>query len=207
MKHLHRLIVTSQTYRLSTSTAGANAATRQADPNNDYYWRRKPVRMESQVIRDSLLRLAGVLDPKLGGPTIDPRKDDTLFRRSIYFTHSRDDQHPFLTMFDDADILRCYRRTESIIPQQALALANSKLALSMARKIAEQLGVDGEPQADTSFVERVFEIVLCRLPDGDEMQACVEAMQEFRDQGTSDARARENLVHAILNHNDFITIR
>jgi len=139
MKHLHRLIVTSRTYQLSASTVHADPVTVKADPDNLFHWRRMPVRMESQVIRDSLLHLAGVLNPKLGGPTIDPKKSAGIYRRSLYFTHSRDGRHQFLSMFDDADILRCYRRNESIVPQQALAMANSKLALSMARKIAERL--------------------------------------------------------------------
>ena len=68
----------------------------------------------------------------MGGATIDPKKQANSLRRSIYFAHSRDDQHKFLSMFDDADILRCYRRDESIVPQQALALANSRLALETA---------------------------------------------------------------------------
>jgi hypothetical protein len=208
-KHLHRLIVTSHTYRLRTSTAAIDANTKKADPNNKFYWRRTPVRMESQVVRDSLLHLAGVLDPKLGGPTIDPKKDAGSLRRSIYFTHSRDDQHKFLSMFDDADILRCYRRSESIIPQQALALANSRLSLAMARKIAERL--DGDiNNNDEAFVAAVFETLLCRRPDSDEMMVCLEALTELAKSSKQDnatPRARANFVHAILNHNDFVTVR
>lgn len=209
MKHLHRLIVTSQAYRLETSLAGADQATIAADPENHYYWRRRPQRMESQIIRDSMLSLAGVLNPELGGPTIDPKRDDTVYRRSLYFTHSRDDQHAFLSMFDDADILRCYRRAESIVPQQALTLANSKLALSMARKIAAQLPASG----DREFIVAAFEMILCSEPLADEIAACQEALDETRTalktRGPEQAnrRARENLVHALLNHNDFITIR
>ncbi len=211
MKHLHRLIVTSQTYRLSTSATGTDPATKESDPNNNFYWRRRPLRMESQVIRDSLLQLAGVLDPKLGGPTIDPKQGDSTSRRSIYFTHSRDDQNKFLSMFDDADILRCYRRNESIIPQQALTLANSKLSLSMSRKIAQQLGE--EAGNDETLVKSVFETILCRQPDSGELAACIEALIDLRESSKQnsptnfESRARANFVHAILNHNDFVTIR
>ena len=211
MKHLHRLIVTSQTYRLSTSVTGTDPATKEADPNNNFYWRRRPLRMESQVIRDSLLQLAGVLNPKLGGPTIDPKQGDSTSRRSIYFTHSRDDQNKFLSMFDDADILRCYRRNESIIPQQALTLANSKLSLSMSRKIAQRLGE--EAGNDEMLVKSVFETILCRQPDSGELAACIEALIDLRESSKQnsptnfESRARANFVHAILNHNDFVTIR
>jgi len=213
MKHLHQLIVTSRAYQLDSSLLRADKSTRQADPDNDYYWRRKPVRMESQVVRDSLLHLAGILDPKIGGPTVDPKSDDTVFRRSLYFTHSRDDRAKFLTMFDDADILRCYRRKESIVPQQALALANSKLALSMSRKLATAIDAEIGQASDEQFVGAAFETVLLVQPTSAELTACLDAMQQTRntleasDQATRDVRARQNLVHALLNHNDFVTIR
>ncbi len=227
MKHLHRLIVTSRTYRLSSSTTDADPATAQADPQNDYYWCRRPQRMESQVIRDSLLQLAGALDTTLGGPTIDPQRDDANGRRSLYFTHSRDDRHKFLSMFDDADILACYRRSESVVPQQALTLANSKLALDMASRIAARLQTElvhdsdahgattpeSDESRDDAFVIAAFELLLARSPSFSERQACREALHELTNtlQGQAardaDAKARADLVHAFLNHNDFITIR
>ncbi|MEQ9070830.1 MAG: DUF1553 domain-containing protein, partial [Gimesia chilikensis] len=108
MKHLHRLMVTSQTYRLSSSTRDADPETLKSDSANAYYWRRNTVRMESEVIRDSLLSLAGELDLTLGGPTIDPNKNTDSKRRSLYFTYSRDSQEKFLSMFDAADIFACY---------------------------------------------------------------------------------------------------
>ncbi len=213
MKHMHRLMVTSQAYRLSSSTVAADEATVQADPENHYYWRRKPQRMESEVIRDSLLRLAGVLNPTLGGPTINPKQDDTLFRRSLYFTRSRDDQHAFLSMFDDADILGCYRRSESIVPQQALTLSNSKLSLTMARRLAARLEAElGNPD-DAAFVAAAYETILCVTPSPEEQAACLEALDELkrllqeRKHPQAMQRAREDLVHALLNHNDFVTIR
>ncbi|OYV83208.1 MAG: hypothetical protein B7Z73_16305, partial [Planctomycetia bacterium 21-64-5] len=213
MKHLHRLMVTSQAYRLSTSIAGADEATVKSDPNNAYFWRRRPMRMESQVVRDSLLQLAGALDPAMGGPTIDPKQDATVFRRSLYFTHSRDHRHEFLSMFDDADIFRCYRRTESIVPQQALTMANSRLTLAMARRLAAKLNEELLSADDATFVDAAFETVICRLPDGEERAACLESLSRIKQLLTTqnhplpDARAREDLVHALLNHNDFVTVR
>ena len=209
MKHLHRLLVTSQTYCLETSTVEADASSVQMDPDNDHYWRRKPVRMESQSVRDSLLHLAGLLDLTLGGPTIDPGEKQTVLRRSLYFTCSRDDKHKFLSMFDDADILRCYRRQESIVPQQALALANSQLGYNAARQIASRI----HSAEQDEFIAAVFETVLCAEPTEEEIVACRQALADTRsalnqiDAGEAERRARENLVHALLNHNDFITIR
>ena len=62
MKHIHRLIVTSNTYRLSSSGLGASERNLATDPENVFYWRANPTRMESEVVRDSLLYLAGELD-------------------------------------------------------------------------------------------------------------------------------------------------
>jgi hypothetical protein len=213
MKHLHRLIVTSRAYRLRSSLLEADDSTRGIDPDNHYYWRRKPLRMESQVVRDSLLHLAGVLDAKIGGPTIAPASEDTVFRRSLYFTHSRDDRAKFISMFDDADIIRCYRRKQSIVPQQALALANSKLALTMSRKIAAELSTKLGETSNEQFIAAAFEMILLASPTAEESAACLEAIEQTvatlkrLKHARPEARARENLVHALQNHNDFVTIR
>jgi hypothetical protein len=180
MKHIHRLIVTSEAYRLSSSSAGADEATVKADPENQYYWRRLPLRMESEAVRDSLLRLAGALDPALGGPTINPKQEEKVFRRSLYFTQSRDDQHAFLSMFDAADILGCYRRSESIVPQQALTLANSKLSLTMARRVAAKLQSELAESSDEAFLRAAYETILCVEPTDEESAVCLEALHEMQ---------------------------
>ncbi|MBC8326466.1 MAG: PSD1 domain-containing protein [Verrucomicrobia subdivision 3 bacterium] len=203
-RHLHRLIVTSRAYRLSSTTAGADAKTLVADPNNHFYWRMNNRRMEAQVVRDSLLHLAGVLDPKMGGPSINP--GDAARRRSLYFKHSRDQQDKLLKMFNDADHLQCYRRTESIVPQQALALSNSKLAIEMSGLIAQK--IKGE-----KFVDGAFEILLGRKPNPSERQECLKALAELEaaagkaKKANPKQRARRGLVHALLNHNDFVSVR
>ncbi len=208
MKHLHQLMVTSRAYRLSTSTLQADAATRKTDPLNQYYWRRRAVRMESQILRDSVLHLAGKLDLKLGGPTISPGNANAN-RRSMYFAHSRDDKNSFLSMFDDADILRCYRRQESIVPQQALTMANSRVSLDAARVVSGQLSVDVEN--DNAFIDAAFESVLARLPNDDERAECHTTLGHLRKtlagRADADSRARASLIHALFNHNDFAMIR
>ena len=203
-RHLHRLIVTSRAYRLSSTTAGSDAKTLAADPNNHFYWRMNTRRMEAQVVRDSLLHLAGVLDTKMGGPSIN--LGDVARRRSLYFKHSRDQQDKLLKMFNDADHLQCYRRSESIVPQQALALSNSKLAIEMSGLIAKKIGGEG-------FVETTFVILLGRKPDSTERQECLETLGELEAAAKKEKkanpaqRARRGLVHALLNHNDFVSVR
>ncbi|WP_442505387.1 PSD1 and planctomycete cytochrome C domain-containing protein [Novipirellula sp. SH528] len=210
-RHLHRLMVTSQAYQLRSSTLEADPHTLAADPTNVYYWRMNTRRMESQAVRDSLLHLAGTLDLKLGGPSIKPGPESR--RRSLYFTHSAATQDKFLTMFDDADLLQCYRRSESIVPQQALALSNSELALTASQQIAERIS-DEDPEASfKQFVERAFFALLARSPNSEEVDHCAEfghQIAELHSGATAtelSSRMRARLVHALINHNDFISIR
>lgn len=213
MKHLHKLIVTSNTYRMSSSLAGAPLANRDADRDNRYLWHMNAGRMESQVVRDSLLYLAGELDATVGGPSVATAQQDASRRRSLYFFHSAIERNRFLTTFDEADPLECYRRRESIIPQQALALANSRLALDMANKIADRLSEQVGDMEDRSFAQMAFTILLAAAPTDAEASACITAMNQWRalyaKQPPSETtrRVRSHLVHALLNHNDFLMIR
>jgi hypothetical protein len=212
MKHLHRLMVTSRTYRMTSSGAGAPASDLARDRENRYYWRMNPVRMQAQVVRDSLLSLAGELDPRLGGPPV-PVNDKASRRRSVYLFHSHNEYHKFLSMFDDANVLECYRRAESIVPQQALALENSELALGAAEKIAARLTGRLRNAPDREFVRAAFETVLASTPTASEQAECERALAQLRkvfEQGKQPGpagRARAALVHALLNHNDFIAVR
>ncbi|MFP6899861.1 MAG: PSD1 and planctomycete cytochrome C domain-containing protein [Opitutales bacterium] len=209
-RRLHRLIVTSKAYRLSASAADADSATLTNDPDNQFLWRMNTRRMEAQVIRDCLLQLAGKLDVTLGGPSLKPGSGN---RRSLYFQHSRDQQDKFLKMFNDADHLQCYRRSESIVPQQALALSNSKLALGMAGVIAERIHQSSVKDDQDAFIVQAFTTLLGRSPDEQEKKECQAFLGELSDllskrkTANSDGRIRARFVHALLNHNDFISIR
>ena len=211
-KHIHRLIVTSQTYRMSSSSAGAPRETVAHDPENKYYWRMNPVRMQAQVVRDSLLHLVGELDLTRGGPSI-PVNDENSRRRSMYFVHSNKEHQKFLSMFDDASVLDCYRRAESIVPQQALALENSQLATTMGVKIAQRIATDNPGASDREFIRAAFLTVLSVEPSEAELAFAAENLTRLADVAKQQNRpqpnalARINLIHALLNHNDFITVR
>ncbi|MEZ6089712.1 MAG: DUF1553 domain-containing protein [Pirellulaceae bacterium] len=215
LRHLHRLIVNSAAYRMSSTTRDADPTTIANDPTNQYLWRMHTRRMEAQLIRDSLLHLAGELDLTAGGPSVQPGPSSK--RRSLYFLHSRDQQDKFLSMFDDADLLQCYRRSESIVPQQALALANSELSLTMAGRIARRLAEETEEKPLETFIDRAFEMLLARVPSDSERDACLKFCDQLGkgDSSSTNAeeavasgrRVRERLIHALLNHNDFISIR
>jgi hypothetical protein len=213
MKHLHRLIVTSAAYRMGSTTAGAEASLK-ADPDNQFLWRREPVRLESQVVRDCILALAGTLDSTMGGPSVGAG-DTNSRRRSVYFWHSDIDRNLFLTMFDDATVKECYRRDQSIVPQQALALSNAALVHDSATKIAERIiaagTADGASMSDEAFLDRAFVMLLDRRPSADERAACSAAIGKWRalpkPAGAGADPALVHMVWALLNHNDFVTLR
>jgi mono/diheme cytochrome c family protein len=227
MKHIHRLIVTSQTYRLSSSSADSRSRSRETsggddrtltssateiDPDNRFYWRMNPVRMEAQIVRDSLLHLAGELDVSLGGPSI-AINDEASKRRSLYFVHSHNDHQKFLSTFDDASVLDCYRRAESIVPQQALALENSPLATAMSGKIAQRIATARPNASDSDFIRTAFLTILSLEPTTDELATTTDLLKRMTDLARAknrpnpEAVARTNLVQTLINHNDFITIR
>lgn len=211
MKHLHRMIVTSNTYRLTSSSAAVDPATIAADPDNRFYWRTNPIRMEAQLVRDSLLSLAGGLDLTRGGPSI-PVGNESSRRRSLYFVHSHNEHQKFLSIFDDASVLECYRRSESIVPQQALALENSSLASSMAEKIAQRITASGA-KTDDDFIRTAFLTVLAVEPTSEEQAVVKESMNRLKEAAIKKNRPNveqtvlTSVVLVLLNHNDFVTIR
>ncbi len=208
MKHIHRLIVTSSAYRMTSSSLGAAEKNIKDDPENRTYWRMNPQRMESQAIRDSLLHLAGELDLTLGGFPVETPMQEASKRRSLYFFHSAIERNRFLMTFDEADPLDCYRRRDSIIPQQALALSNSRLAVNMADKIAARLAKTVAPK---DFTREAFTWILGYVPTANEIAFCDQAMDRWIELNKMrpDAahRARTQLVQALMNQNDFVTIR
>ena len=215
MKHLHRLIVTSNTYRMQSASAGPSDPNLARDPENQYLWRMNYRRMEAEVVRDSMLYLAGQLDTASGGPDLDPASAETTRRRSVYYRHTPDDSALFLQMFDAANPAECYRRTESVMPQQALALANSGLSLTESKLLAQRLAQQCAPATvgnDVAFVGAAFEEVLGRAPTAAVCAKCETFLRAHGSGPPSPAvdprsRARESLVHVLFNHNDFVTIR
>lgn len=215
MKRLQRRIVLSAAFRRSSQLPTGDARLA-ADPENEFYWRRVAVRMESQVIRDSLLAFAGTLDATQGGPPVPPSEQAGSRRRSLYFQHSNNERNLFLTMFDDALVTDCYRRDQSIVPQQALALSNSRLVLEqaplIAARVAERMSVLAGGTDDAAFVRAAFFWLLAQEPDAEESAACERALAAWRQlpeavqQADPAAFARTRLTEVLLNHHDLITI-
>ncbi|MCA9008177.1 MAG: DUF1553 domain-containing protein, partial [Planctomycetaceae bacterium] len=234
MKRLHKLIVTSQTYQMQSSPTGAEDPNLLIDPDNHYYWRMNPRRMEAEVIRDSLLLLAGRLDSTQGGPDLPIAMAEDGTRRSIYYRYARNDRMLFLTMFDAPSAEECYRRHETIVPQQALALFNSKLAFDRADEIAQAITARVGESSPVDFVHAAFELLLGRAPTEHEQRTALEGLESLMSveqvaeapaaqtppssgdekiltaqQANASARERASaaFIHVLFNHNDFVTIR
>ncbi|KAF0180067.1 MAG: colicin uptake protein [Limisphaerales bacterium] len=231
MKHLHRLIVTSAAYRRSSSSYALrithydpvkrNDVMRKeeqrnatADPENRLLWRMNPGRMEAEAVRDSILHLAGALDPRLGGQELENKDALTTTRRSLYYSFNpeSDGRSEFSALFDAPDPNDCYRRTRSVIPQQALALTNSKLVHDHAAALAKRLGAPASDPAisgNTAFITAAFEHLLTRPPSRAEFAECEAFLKNPLEKGDkeSDVRSHTSLVRALLNHNDFLTVR
>ena len=186
LKKLHKLIVTSSTYRQVSSVVGLEGerveelkglrvkehsmadtqslSTLQPlnpstlDSDNRYLWRANRRKLEAEAVRDSMLFVAGKLDPAMGGPSFkdfvidkpehsphyeyhlhDP-EDRKSHRRSIYRFIVRSQQQPFMTTLDCADpSMQVGRRSESVSPLQALAMLNNSLVLTMSKHFAVKL--------------------------------------------------------------------
>jgi hypothetical protein len=132
---------------------------------------------------------------------------------------------PLLELFDLANPNECYRRMESIVPQQALAMTNSPLALDQSRNLARSLKA---MTSDQAFVDAAFQRVLSRRATDSEQHACQRflkrharlladstSLEPFAGRSAGQVapavepalRARENLIQVLFSHNDFVTIR
>ena len=195
MKHLHRLIVTSNTYRMA-STGQTDQPPPRDDPDNLSLWRFNSNRMEAEVLRDSVLHVSGNLDANLGGREIKQELGLTTPRRSLYFEHHGEGLMQLLDLFDAADPCDAYRRTTSIRPQQALALTNSELTVVQGRLLARKLANQVEPAATpgpaqahaidptqrsgrhTTFISAAFEQILSRSPTTAEATASKDFLEK-----------------------------
>jgi hypothetical protein len=200
MKHIHRLLVTSSTYRMASTPDERNA---KIDPDNTFLWRMNYRRMEAEVVRDNLLYVAGDLDKTMGGPDIDHALGMKSKRRSIYLRQAAEKEVEFLKIFDGPAVTECYVRRPTVVPQQALAMANSELTLNMVRSLTKKLGAECGADNDL-FARCAFERILARHPRPDELKLCRQFLTPS--EGSTE-RSRENLVSVLFNHNDFITIR
>ena len=230
MKHVHRLLVTSTAYQMKSDALISDSTNIARDRDNRLLWRMNARRLEAEAVRDALFYVAGSLNQTRGGPDIDCHAAADTPRRSIYFRHAYEKQMKFLEIFDAASTNECYRRSESIVPLQALALANSAVSIEQSRVLAKYLSEksSSESAPDKVFVELAFEQIVGRAPSAAELSECrvfltsqtellrspeklttVAGGAKASTLPSADPaqRARESLTHVLFNHNDFVTVR
>lgn len=159
LKPIHRLIMTSAVYRQGGDTSALAA---KLDPDNELWWRRPGMRLEAEVIRDTLLAVSGSLDKTMFGPG---SLDEASPRRSIYLTVKRSNLIPILQLFDAPDAIQGIgHRDVTTVPPQALAMMNSPLVRQLADKFAQRIAAapDASPQ---QVVAQAYAVALSRPPN------------------------------------------
>ena len=151
---IHQLILDSATYRVSSDLDPDN---QEMDPENLTYWRWKPRRLEAEVIRDSMLLLAGKLINVVGGPSVGNEAN----RRSLYLKQKRGEFPYQQNLFDGPNGLEsCARREVSTNALQPLWLLNSEFVHEMAESFANR----------AKTIHRVFRLALNRAPAAEELK-------------------------------------
>jgi hypothetical protein len=136
IKALHREIMLSATYQLSTHT---DARCLEADADNRWLWRMNRQRLDVESWRDAMLAVAGTLDRKLGGPSLDLNAPDNQ-RRTLYGMVSRHELNSLLRLFDFPDPnITSEKRTVTTVPLQQLFVLNSEFMVRNAKALAAKL--------------------------------------------------------------------
>ncbi|HXX94766.1 MAG TPA: DUF1553 domain-containing protein, partial [Planctomycetota bacterium] len=188
VKAMHRLILSSETYRLSSDGDAANAA---KDSGNRYYWRADRLRLDAESLRDSILQLGGTL--KLDRPGEHPfppaekwsysahRQFTAIYpsdARSIYLMVQRLHPHPYLSLFNGADAkLTTDVRDSSTVPSQALFMANSALVHEQAAAFAGRLALGWKDPADR--VRRAYLEAYARPPSTREVERALDYLGRY----------------------------
>jgi hypothetical protein len=186
VKALHRLIITSATYRQSSRVTPELL---ERDPKNRLLARGARFRVDGEIVRDIALAASGLLNPKVGGPSVFPlapeflfkppasygpktwnvSEGDERFRRALYTFRFRSVPYPALQVFDappgDAP---CVMRNRSNTPLQALTTLNEPVFMECAEALARRALRDGG-DSDASRIEYAFRQCVARAPKGEEL--------------------------------------
>jgi hypothetical protein len=195
VKHIVRLMVTSVTYRQSSVET---SAVRERDPANKLFARQSRFRLDAEFIRDTALAASGLLNRRIGGPSVKPyqpagywaalnfpprewQKDsgDKVYRRGMYTHWQRSFPHPAMVSFDATSREECTcERPRSNIPQQALVLLNDPEFVEAARVFAEKTLAGANN--DVARVTWAFERVTGRRPKGQEAAVLIDVLEKHR---------------------------
>lgn len=229
VKRMHKLIMTSRAYRMSSSAGNKRAMA--ADEDNTLLWRQNLRRVEAEVVRDSMLAVSGSLNSKRGGPSVYPTLSGEVHgtqdsagkgwrdsapeeqnRRSVYLVVKRALKVPLLECLDFANSTSPAgtRPTTTIAPQALMLLNDSFVqtqAAAMAARVSREAGDDAGKR-----IERAFSLALQRSPTKAELKAgralLADQVQRARSDGISDADtvALRSLCRALLNLNEMVYV-
>ncbi|MBI5800533.1 MAG: DUF1553 domain-containing protein [Verrucomicrobia bacterium] len=174
LKAMHRLMVTSATYRQS-SQLGTQPSAANIDPENKLLWRFPIRRLEAEQIRDAVLAVTGELKLEPAG---GPGTDQLTPRRSIYSKWLRNAPNPLLNVFDLAEPFQSVaQRNVTTTPPQALLLLNSQMMLRHARSFAKRLEEE-HPSSDEDMVNAAYRLSFSREPRANERAAALQFLTE-----------------------------
>lgn len=225
LKALHRLMMLSSTYQMSTAW---NAEAALADPENRLLWRMNRRRLDAEEIRDALLGVSGSLDPKLGGTlllnknreyvTVSANVNPAVYantRRSIYLPVVRSAIYEVFQAFDFADpSVPNGRRDSTTVAPQALFMMNSAVVSQQSKALAQSLLADGTTD-DAARVTRAFERVLGRRSSSDETARGVRYVSQYLDAAKAKDKetkpehaiqAWQSLCRALFASNEFLYV-
>jgi len=211
LKHIHRVIVSSATYRQS-SDARPDVAAR--DPENKLVARQTRLRLSAEGIRDSTLAVSGLLSPEIGGPSVRPPQPAAVgekswkestgrdrYRRGMYIQLNRTAPYPLLVNFDAPNGYGALcRRNRSNTPLQALHLLNDPVFVEAARALAARTAAEGDSDNFQQRLDRSFELCLGRKPANDEREWLLAYWKSQPAQ-----MAWTGLASVLLNLDEFIT--
>ncbi len=213
MKAVHRLIVTSATYRQASRLT---PELRQRDPDNHLYARGPRFRLDAEMIRDNALAVSGLLSLKMGGPPVLPPQppgvwtvtgvvDNTYrmspgedrYRRGVYTIWRRSAPYASFVAFDAPDRASCtVQRPRTNTPLQALTLMNDPVYVEAAIALARRILTEQDGLTDRERVVYAFRLCLARLPQPDEVRLLEEVYQRERSRYQADPAGARALLEA-----------
>lgn len=213
LKHMHRLIVTSATYRQASQT---RADLTEKDPNNRLLARQNRLRLEAEIIRDCALAVSGKLERRIGGPSVYPPQPAGVysftqvprdwptstgpdrFRRGMYTWFWRSAPYPALVVFDAPDAnTSCTRRVRSNTPLQSLTLLNDPAYFELAQAFGERVCREA-PANDADRIRYAFRLALCRTPSDSEAKRMLDFVRKQREA----LRGQEDDVRRLASNTD-----
>ena len=169
LKALHKLIMLSAVYQESSATTRAYET---IDPENRLLWRANVRRLDFESTRDSLLVMSGKLDSTMGGQPVNLTDEPYSYRRSIYGYVDRGNLPELMQSFDFSNpSMPNSKRSTTVVPQQALFLMNSPMAIDVARSVMARVdAIERKGREDNTKhkIYYIYQIVLQRAPHGDE---------------------------------------